>query len=68
MNLVKRQDGWWIEGVPPYDADGKIYTSCGPYPTRAEAESDARGLRRFYDRNQPPQKGGKRGATQQANP
>ena len=40
MEIVKQPDGWWITGEP-LDLD------CGPYDTKAEAESDMRGLARF---------------------
>lgn len=29
MKLVKRVDGWWIEGVPPYEVDGETFTDNG---------------------------------------
>jgi hypothetical protein len=38
--LGKRPDGWWIAGIPDCEP-------CGPYDTRAEAESDRRGMERF---------------------
>jgi hypothetical protein len=40
MTTVQRQDGWWITDCPDCE-------DCGPYSTRAEAESDMRGLARF---------------------
>mgnify|MGYP001570259697 CR=1 FL=1 len=53
MKLVKRRDGYWIEGVPPYELDGETLTANGPYQVRADAESDMRGIARtleFMDR------------------
>ena len=41
MELEKRTDGWWITGVP--DAP-----DCGPYGTKAEADSDRKGMERFF--------------------
>ena len=41
MDTEKREDGWWITGVPDCEP-------CGPYKTRAEAMDDLRGLRRFF--------------------
>lgn len=40
MKPVKLPDGWWIVEVPEC-------CDCGPYDTKAEAESDMRGLKRF---------------------
>lgn len=41
MQTVQRSDGtWWVEGVPECEP-------CGPYETKAEAESDRRGMKRF---------------------
>ena len=48
MKTEKRADGWWIVDVPPYDVDGQTFTTCGPYKTKDEAESDRAGLARFY--------------------
>lgn len=43
MQTVQRPDGsWWIADVP-----GTI-GGCGPYGTRAEAESDRVGMSRFF--------------------
>lgn len=49
MQTEKRTDGWWIVGVPD------TITECGPYDTKSEAESDKRGLQRFfkYEVNRP---------------
>ena len=41
MNTTKRGSKWWIEGVPDYG-------DCGPYSTKSEAESDRRGMERFF--------------------
>ena len=41
MHTTKRPDGWWIEEIP--DAP-----DAGPYTTRAEAESERRGLERYF--------------------
>lgn len=38
-STVRRADGWWVI-YPPY-------MDMGPYRSRAEAEDDARGVRRF---------------------
>jgi hypothetical protein len=51
MAITRRESGWWITGVPPYYTEGQMHTSCGPYGTKAEAEEDERGLRRFYKAN-----------------
>ncbi len=39
MQTTRRKDGWWITGHEEHD-------DCGPYSTRAEADSDRRGLER----------------------
>lgn len=49
MKIVKRRDGYWIEGVPPYEVDGETFTANGPYTLRADAESDMRGLTRTLE-------------------
>ena len=41
MQTVKRRDGWWIENVPECE-------DCGPYSTRKQADSDMRGMERFF--------------------
>lgn len=41
MDLERRQDGWWITGLP----DGP---DCGPYDRKADAASDRRGMKRFF--------------------
>ena len=41
---IKRRGGtWWIVGLELEHGDG-----MGPYETKAEAESDKRGVQRFY--------------------
>jgi len=40
-HTTRRPDGWWIVDTP----DG--IDECGPYTTKAEAEEDLRGIRRF---------------------
>ena len=42
MQLIKREDGWWIINVP------SDVSECGPYDTKAEAADDMRGLKRFF--------------------
>ena len=42
LDLEQRGDGWWIVGLPDTDPD------CGPYDTKQEAESDRRGLQRYF--------------------
>ena len=49
MRLEKRDDGWWICDIEDdlwYEADGDIHDSWGPYSTKAEAESEWRGVQR----------------------
>jgi hypothetical protein len=41
MATTQKHDGWWIDGE-------HLVEDCGPYTTRAEAESDRRGLERFF--------------------
>ncbi len=45
MRIQKRDDGWWIVGVPSREATG---TECGPYRTKGEAAGDMRGLKLFF--------------------
>lgn len=40
LTLARRTDGWAIVGLTP---------ELGPYTTRAEADDDRRGVRRFYE-------------------
>ena len=51
MKLERQSDGWWIVGVPPYTVDGVTCDTCGPYPTKADALDDMRGLTEFFDRH-----------------
>jgi len=37
--VEQREDGWWVVGLQGVEP-------CGPYHTRAEAESDRRGMER----------------------
>ena len=48
MRIVKRDNGWWIIGVPSAVAGSERYTDCGPYRTRADAADDKLGLERFF--------------------
>ncbi len=41
MDIEKRPDGYWITDLP--DAP-----NCGPYDRKADAQSDRKGLRRFF--------------------
>ena len=41
VDVEKQAEGWWIIGIP--DAP-----DAGPYDRKADAESDRRGLRRFF--------------------
>jgi hypothetical protein len=41
MEVERRDDGWWIVG-------GELEMDCGPYDTKAEAESDRVGMARFF--------------------
>jgi hypothetical protein len=43
MHCKRRDDKWWILGVPETDPEG-----CGPYDVKADAEEDMHGLERFY--------------------
>jgi hypothetical protein len=51
VRIEKQNDGWWILDVPPYSVNGAVYTTCGPYDTKAEAVDDKRGLEAFYRQN-----------------
>jgi hypothetical protein len=50
FRVVRRERKWWITNVPPYDVDGKMYTEYGPYDDRDEAESDAVGVARTFEK------------------
>ena len=41
MRVEQKHGSWWIVEIPDCD-------DCGPYSTKAEAESDRRGMERFY--------------------
>lgn len=41
MTIESRPDGYWITSIPDTE-------DAGPYSTKAEAESDLRGLTRFF--------------------
>ena len=43
LTTEKRPSGWWILGL---EEDGQPL-DCGPYTTKADAESDRRGMERF---------------------
>ncbi len=46
---VFRLTRWWIAGtLVSQPGGGDDYEPVGPYDTRAEAEDDLRGLRRFW--------------------
>lgn len=52
LRTTQHTDGtWWVEDVPTYRVNGETCTACGPYDTRREADSDRRGLERFYRKN-----------------
>jgi len=52
LQTTRHNDGtWWVENVPAYRVGFVMCTECGPYRTRAEADSDRVGLQRFYRRN-----------------
>lgn len=36
---------WWIEGIPEFDGRKR----CGPYQTKADAESDRQGMQKIFD-------------------
>jgi hypothetical protein len=40
MKIEQRNGKWWITGL-------SLELDCGPYDTKAEAESDCRGMARF---------------------
>jgi len=58
MRTEQHANGWWIVDVPAYQVDGDTFTTCGPYDTKAAAESDRRGMERFwkFEANKPPRK------------
>ena len=47
--------GWWITDMPDDGVERyhkRSPENCGPYATRAEAEDDLPGLRRFYEHHE----------------
>lgn len=48
MRIAKRDDGWWIIGIPSSEAGSDRASHCGPYRTKAEAADDRLGLERFF--------------------
>jgi hypothetical protein len=48
LTVEQRSDGWWVTGLPDDTPD------VGPYDTKAEAESDRRGMSRFYRQSDKP--------------
>lgn len=48
LGLENCDDGWYITGMPVYEVDGESECRCGPYDTKGEAESDRKGLTRFF--------------------
>jgi len=54
LEIARRSGRYWIVGLPgpplPADPDYPQITGTeiGPYRTKAEAEDDRRGVRRFY--------------------
>ncbi len=48
MKAIQRGDEWWITDMPNDCSD------CGPYETKADAEDDLSGLRRFYKHHDEP--------------
>jgi hypothetical protein len=45
LTVYQQAGAWWV-ACEPYEALGATHDAYGPYKTRAEAEEDARGLRR----------------------
>jgi hypothetical protein len=43
LGLVRRQDGWWVTGVPLHDVP-----QYGPYHTKAEAADCMKRTARFF--------------------
>jgi len=42
LETIWRGGAWWVTGLPDNEPD------CGPYKSRAEAESDRVGMTRFF--------------------
>lgn len=51
MKIVRRDRAWWIDDAPPFEADGVVQTTYGPYRTEEEAADDLEGLERFFEEN-----------------
>lgn len=49
LQIEKRAGVWWIVGLEIYPGD---HYGMGPYNAKSEAESDRRGVRRFYRETQ----------------
>ena len=47
--IIKKSDGWWITGLPD-----ETCPEAGPYDTKAEAEENDRGMRRYARWGQDP--------------
>jgi hypothetical protein len=43
LSVERREDGWWITGLPCSDVP-----ASGPYSRRDDAEDDRRGLERTF--------------------
>jgi hypothetical protein len=48
VKIVRRDRAWWIEEAPPFEADGVVQTTYGPYRSEEEAADDLCGLERFF--------------------
>ena len=48
MKLKRIDKDWWIVDAEPYEVDGEVFDSYGPYRTRAEAYEDMRSMRMFF--------------------
>jgi hypothetical protein len=46
MKIVRVGKEWEIL-CPPFEVDGEEFGSMGPYDTRADAESDMSGIKKF---------------------
>jgi hypothetical protein len=51
VKIVRRDRAWWIDDAPPFEADGAVQTTYGPYRTEEEAADDLEGLERFFEEN-----------------
>jgi hypothetical protein len=43
MTLRRHDGGWWFK-CPPYTVDGEVFTECGPWVTKDDADTSRRGL------------------------